>query len=90
MLPYLLLCCEDSPRREHELRTVFNAVRYVARMGGHWRFLPHDLPHRTSCISRCSAGSRPGASSCSSLPSKEQVVNVAIANGKVAKLSLDP
>jgi transposase len=44
VLPYLLLCREDSPRREHELRTVFNAVRYVARMGGHWRFLPHDLP----------------------------------------------
>ena len=44
VLPYLLLCREDSPQRKHELRTVFNAVRYVARTGGQWRFLPHDLP----------------------------------------------
>jgi transposase len=44
VLPYLLLCREDSRQRKHELRTVFNAVRYVARTGGQWRFLPHDLP----------------------------------------------
>src|SRR5258707_14439349 len=44
VLPYLLLCREDSPQRKHELRTVFNAVRYVARTGGQWRFLPHDSP----------------------------------------------
>jgi transposase len=29
VLPYLLLCREDSPQRKHDLRTVFNAVRYV-------------------------------------------------------------
>ena len=34
MLPYLLLCREDSPQRKHDLRRVFNAVRYVARPGG--------------------------------------------------------
>jgi transposase len=34
VLPYLLLCREDSPQRKYELRTVFNAVRYVARTGG--------------------------------------------------------
>src|SRR6202166_3922121 len=44
VLPYLLLCREDSPQRKHELRTVCNAVRYVARTGGQRRFLPHDLP----------------------------------------------
>ncbi len=44
VLPYLLLCREDSPQRKYDLRTVFNAVRYVARTGGQWRFLPHDLP----------------------------------------------
>src|SRR6202158_2297611 len=44
VLPYLLLCREDSPHRKHDRRTVFNAVRYVARTGGQWRFLPHDLP----------------------------------------------
>lgn len=44
VLPYLLLCREDSPQRKYDLRTVFKAVRYVARTGGQWRFLPHDLP----------------------------------------------
>ncbi len=44
MLPYLLLCREDSPQRKHDLRAVFNAVRYVARTGGQWRYLPNDLP----------------------------------------------
>jgi transposase len=44
VLPYLLLCREDSPQRKYELRTVFEAVRYVARTGGQWRILPHDLP----------------------------------------------
>jgi transposase len=44
VLPYLLLCREDSPQRRHDLRAVFNAVRYVARTGGQWRYLPHDLP----------------------------------------------
>jgi transposase len=44
VLPYLLLCHEDSPQRSYELRTVFDAARYVARTGGQWRFLPHDLP----------------------------------------------
>ena len=44
VLPYLLLCREDSPQRKYDLRVVFNAVRYVARTGGQWRFLPHDLP----------------------------------------------
>jgi transposase len=44
VLPYLLLCREDSPQRRHDLRAVFNAVRYMARTGGQWRFLPHDLP----------------------------------------------
>jgi len=44
VLPYLLLCREDSPQRRHDLRAVFNAVRYVAKTGGQWRFLPNDLP----------------------------------------------
>jgi len=43
VLPYLLLCREDSPQRKHDLRTVFNAVRYVARTGGQWRFLPREF-----------------------------------------------
>ncbi len=42
VLPYLLLCREDSPQREHDLRRVFNGVRYAARTGGQWRYLPHE------------------------------------------------
>lgn len=41
--PHLVLCREDIRQRNHDLRAVFNAVRYVARTGGQWRFLPHDL-----------------------------------------------
>jgi hypothetical protein len=33
VLPYLLLSREDSAHREHDLRAVFNGVRYIARMG---------------------------------------------------------
>jgi len=42
--PYLALCREDSAQREYPLRAVFNAVRYVARTGAQWRYLPNDLP----------------------------------------------
>ena len=43
MLPYLLLCREDARQREHDLRAVFNAVRYMARSGCSWRLIPNDL-----------------------------------------------
>ena len=33
VLPYLLLSREDSEHREHDLRSVFNGVRYIARTG---------------------------------------------------------
>ena len=44
VLPYLLLCREDAGQREHALRDVFDAVRYVARSGCAWRMIPGDLP----------------------------------------------
>jgi transposase len=44
VLPYLLLSREDSAHREHDLRSVFNGVRYIARTGNQWRFMPHDYP----------------------------------------------
>src|SRR6202051_2694179 len=44
VLPYLLLSREDSAHREHDLRAVFNGVRYVARTGCPWRWMPNDLP----------------------------------------------
>ena len=42
--PYLTLMREDAPQREHDMREVFNGVRYVVRTGCPWRSLPHDLP----------------------------------------------
>ncbi|RAK61915.1 IS5 family transposase, partial [Hymenobacter edaphi] len=30
--------------REHALRDVFNALRYLVKTGCGWRYLPHDLP----------------------------------------------
>jgi transposase len=42
--PYLTLCREDAPQRDYLLRDVFNAVRYIAKTGSQWRFLPNDLP----------------------------------------------
>lgn len=42
--PYLALVREDAPQRDHELREVFNGLRWVVRTGSPWRYLPHDLP----------------------------------------------
>src|ERR1700751_394546 len=42
--PYLTLCREDAPQREHALRAVFNGLRYIVRTGNQWRFMPGDLP----------------------------------------------
>jgi transposase len=42
--PYLRLISEDAPQREHSLREVFNALRWLVRSGSPWRLIPHDLP----------------------------------------------
>src|SRR5215208_969708 len=42
--PYLALVREDAPQRTHELREVFDALRWIVRAGASWRMLPHDLP----------------------------------------------
>ena len=42
--PYLALVREDAPQRNHELREVFNALRWIVRTGSGWRYMPHDLP----------------------------------------------
>lgn len=44
VLPYLTLMNEDAPQREHDLREVFNAMRWVVRTGSPWRYMPNDLP----------------------------------------------
>jgi len=42
--PYLTLMKEDAPQREHDLREVFNGLRWIVRSGSQWRLMPHDLP----------------------------------------------
>lgn len=42
--PYLTLMREDAVQREHSLRELFNALRYVVRYGITWRAMPNDLP----------------------------------------------
>ena len=42
--PYLTLIDEKSPQRYHSLRDVFNGLRWLARTGAPWRYLPHDFP----------------------------------------------
>lgn len=44
LAPYLTLMREDAPQRRHSLRELFNGLRYIARTGLQWRFMPTDLP----------------------------------------------
>lgn len=42
--PYLTLMKEDAPQRQHDLREVFNGLRWIVRTGAQWRMMPNDLP----------------------------------------------
>jgi transposase len=44
VVPYLALLPEDAEQRKHDLREVFNALRWLVRTGASWRLMPHDLP----------------------------------------------
>jgi transposase len=44
LAPYLALMREDAPQRRHSLRELFNGLRFIARTGLQWRFMPNDLP----------------------------------------------
>jgi transposase len=41
---YLELLPQQSCQRRHDLREVFNALRYVVHSGCQWRMLPHEFP----------------------------------------------
>ena len=43
-LGYLALVREDAPQRKHDLRRVFDALRYITHTGAPWRYLPGDFP----------------------------------------------
>lgn len=44
--PYLSLMTAEAPQRRHELREVFNALRWIVHTGAPWRYLylPGDFP----------------------------------------------
>ncbi len=42
--PYLALLPEEAGQRRHDLREVFNGLRYVVKGGVTWRLVPNDLP----------------------------------------------
>jgi transposase len=44
VVPYLALVRQDAPQRNHELREVFNGLRWIVRTGSAWGYMPHDLP----------------------------------------------
>jgi transposase len=44
VLPYLCLLPEDAGQREHNLRDVFDALRWLVRSGAQWRYIPKDFP----------------------------------------------
>ena len=41
---YLTLMRLAAPQRQHDLREVFNALRWLVRTGAMWRSLPNDFP----------------------------------------------
>src|SRR5579884_2745032 len=44
VVPYLTLLPLDAEQRTHDLREVFNALRWLVRTGAAWRYLPNDFP----------------------------------------------
>lgn len=41
---YLTLMTADAPQRRHDLREVFNALRWSVKTGAPWRYLPINFP----------------------------------------------
>lgn len=44
VVPYLCLLPEAAGQRVHNLRDVFDALRWLVRSGAPWRYLPADFP----------------------------------------------
>lgn len=44
VVPYLTLMKAQAPQRVHDLREIFNGLRWMVRSGAAWRMMPHDLP----------------------------------------------
>jgi transposase len=44
VVTYLTLMKAEAPQREHTLREVYNALRWIVRTGAQWRMIPHEFP----------------------------------------------
>src|SRR5689334_22157171 len=42
--PYLTLMKEEAPQRDHDMREVFNGLRWIVRAGAQWRMMPNNFP----------------------------------------------
>jgi transposase len=42
--PSPTLMTPDAPQRRHDLREIFEALRWIVRAGAQWRMLPNDFP----------------------------------------------
>jgi len=42
--PSQTLLTSEAPQRRHDLREIFNGLRYIVKTGMQWRLMPHDLP----------------------------------------------
>lgn len=42
--PYFILMTPEAGQRRHDLREVFNALRWLVKSGAHWRMMPNHLP----------------------------------------------
>ena len=70
--PYLTLMREDAEQRQHSMREVFNARRWIVRAGAPWRLLPHDFPPGAAVYQQPQRGI--GAEVCATLGHALRVV----------------
>lgn len=76
MAPYLTLMREDAPQRGHDLREIFNALRWIVRAGAPWRYMLGNLPPWEAVYQQTQRWIAPGCSrrwrttcgSCSAWP----------------------
>ena len=54
--PYLTLMDPKAPQRRHNLRALFNGLRYVAKTGVQWEYLPADFLPAMRSTSKRGAG----------------------------------
>src|SRR5690348_11468519 len=75
---YLTLMEEDAPQREHSLRSVFNALRYLIRWAEPGACCPTICRPGTRFTNKRSAGSRPDVSKPSMAQDLRAVLRLAL------------